>query len=186
MEKRMWRAMVEAIKAGHTEMLSQGGVLKPQLHAFAAGTLVGYIQLRPVYRGEDARAGIAEMSTFAAAAHADEVIVAWETQDVAVACGLPPRHEGSGLNIVRATADQRTLYPFTYRERQISVTGGGFNTLAPQWTSSGAGQPATDLEPSITALLEFSFQPLKSRADDLLQQSVALLESQGYVVRLTA
>lgn len=52
-------------------------------------------------------------------------------------------------------------------------------------TSPGAAQPATGLEPAITTLLNFSFQPLQTEGDDLLQQSVALLESQGYAVRLT-
>ncbi|EWM19646.1 hypothetical protein [Kutzneria sp. 744] len=72
------------------------------------------------------------MSTFAAASHADEIIVAWETQDIAEAGELPARHDGSGLNIVRATADQRTLYSFTYREQESGVTDHGFKALAPQ------------------------------------------------------
>ncbi|ATY17005.1 hypothetical protein CU254_41180 (plasmid) [Amycolatopsis sp. AA4] len=186
MEKRLWRTIVSGIKAGHVETLRAGFVLKPQLHAFADGKLLGYIQLRPVRRGEDARTGIAEMSGFAAAARADEIVVAWETQDVAVACDLPARHEGAGLNIVRATAEQRILYPFTYREQQIGLTDTGLASIAPQWTSSGAAQPATDLEPAIAVLLEFSFRPVETGSDNLFQQSVALLESQEYRIRLTA
>ncbi|SFQ28494.1 hypothetical protein SAMN05421854_110105 [Amycolatopsis rubida] len=182
----MWRAVVSGIKAGHVETMRQGFVLKPQLHAFVGGRLLGYIQLRPVRRGEDARTGIVEMSGFAAAAGADEVVVAWETQDIAVACELPARHESAGLNIVRATADESTLYPFAYREQQIGLTDAGLASIAPQWTSTGAAQPATNLEPAISALLEFSFRPYENGSHDLFQQSAALLESQGHRIRLTA
>ncbi|RBM22443.1 hypothetical protein DI005_06365 [Prauserella sp. PE36] len=109
MDERVWRAMVTAIMEGHVEALRLGMVMRPTLNAFVDGNLVGYIQLRPVYRGEDAHLGIAKMSDFAAAARADEIMVAWETQDIAGACDLPARHAGSGLNIVWATADQQIL-----------------------------------------------------------------------------
>jgi hypothetical protein len=45
---------------------------------------------------------------------------------------------------------------------------------------------ATELEPAIAALLECSFRPLGVGVADLLQQTVARLESQDYRIRLTA
>ncbi|MFE5862156.1 hypothetical protein ACFQ77_16610 [Streptomyces virginiae] len=43
------------------------------------GELVGLIWVRPLNVGQDALAGIAELANIAAAAGADEVVLAWET-----------------------------------------------------------------------------------------------------------
>jgi hypothetical protein len=53
------------------------------------GELVGLIWVRLLKVGEDALTGIAELANIAAAAGADEVVLAWETHDVATACRLP-------------------------------------------------------------------------------------------------
>lgn len=186
MDGHLWNGLVEAIMSGHDELMRQGMVVIPQLFAFTGGRLRGFVQLRPVHRGRDAGEGIAEMSGFAAAAGADEVITVWETQDIAVACDLPPLHPESAVNIVWAARGQHVLYRFPYREEQRpGRTEYGLSPVAARWLTPEAPAPGVELEPAIAALLHFSFQPFNSDDPDILVHSSNYLESQGYTVRLT-
>ncbi|MCZ1004202.1 hypothetical protein O1M63_49750 [Streptomyces mirabilis] len=62
--------------------------------------------------GQDALAGIAELANIAAAAGADEVVLAWETHDVATACELPIVGPAPCLNMVLASRDRHVLHQF--------------------------------------------------------------------------
>lgn len=92
-----WGQMAETVRSIHTELgASVGGVIPPTLFPFSGGRMVGFVQLRPIYRGADAAQGITDMSYLGAVGKADEVLVAWETQDIAVACELTPLYADPG------------------------------------------------------------------------------------------
>ncbi|WP_241779620.1 hypothetical protein [Streptomyces natalensis] len=89
MEARMWDALVDVVKNAYTAGLGEGTAPRPVIMPLVRGELVGLIWVRPLKVGEDALTGIAELANIAAAADADEVVLAWETHDVATACQLP-------------------------------------------------------------------------------------------------
>lgn len=183
MDKRTWQDIVVGTVVSHAGLLrTHGSVLRPEVHAVTAGKRMGCIQLRRVFRRDDVRSVIARMAEFPNAASADEVVVTWETQDIAATCGLPARHEGAGLNVLWATPTERILYSHTYREQEVGVTPTGRKRVEPYWTSSGTILPTTDLEPVIGSLLDFCFQPLATQGDDVFEQRVARLRDEGYFI----
>lgn len=146
----------------------------------------GYVALRPVYRGKDAIHGIVDMGHLAAAGGADEVIAAWESADIAVACELPALYPSPVSTSCGPTAHEHMHYRLPYHEHILpSRTDQGFLPLAPHWLD--ADRPVRDgtLEPAIATLLEFSFQPFDSDAPNLLQHAATYLENRGYHVKLT-
>lgn len=185
MDDHTWKGMVEAITDIHTHTMNHGHVIKPHLFVFTAGRLRGGVALRPVYPGKDAIHGIVEMGHLAAAARADEVIAAWESADIAVACELPALHPQPGLNIVWATPHEHLHHRLPYHEHILpGRTGHGSLPLAPYWLDPD--HPVRDgiLEPAIATLLKLSFQPFNSDAPNL-QQAAIYLENRGYHVKLT-
>ncbi|MCE7010020.1 hypothetical protein LWC34_45520 [Kibdelosporangium philippinense] len=186
MDGQLWDGIVQSIKTGHVEMMKHGLVMKPQLFAFAGGRLHGFVQLWPVSRGMDAAKGIAEMSGLASAAGADEVVVAWETQDIAIACDLPPLRPKPAVNILWAARGRHLLYRFPYQEQQMQGrTEHGLIPVAARWLAPEPAVRGAELEPAIAALLEFSFQPFDYDDPDILSHAAVYLESQGYAVSLT-
>jgi hypothetical protein len=183
-----WDSVVESITEIHTLTMSYyGQVIRPHLFVFTAGQLRGYVGLRPIHKGKDAIHGIAEMGHLAAAARADEVVAAWESADIAVACELLTLHPQSGLNIVWATRLEHVHYRMPYHEQILpGPTDRGFLPLAPRWLD--ADRPVRDgtLEPAIATLQHSSFQPFDSDAPNLLQHAATYLENRGYQVKLTA
>jgi hypothetical protein len=104
MDDMMWNALVASVKHACNGALPDGGSIPPPaLMPFSAGQMIGIVWLREVRQGQDALTGICEMSTLAATAHADEVAMFWETEDIAVAWRLPPLHPGNALKAVCAT-----------------------------------------------------------------------------------
>ncbi|MFD6913550.1 hypothetical protein [Streptomyces virginiae] len=67
------------VKETYTAGLGEGAVPGPLMMPLMGGELVGLIWVRPLHVGQDALAGIAELANIAAAAGADEVVLAWET-----------------------------------------------------------------------------------------------------------
>jgi hypothetical protein len=56
-DARIWSVLVDAAKQGHAVATAATGLLMPPtLYALVNGSLVGYVQLRPVYKGQDAAA----------------------------------------------------------------------------------------------------------------------------------
>ncbi|MGA5412095.1 hypothetical protein ACPCSC_33185 [Streptomyces lavendulocolor] len=79
MEARMWNGLVGVAKETYTASLNEGVVPRPLMMPLVRGELVGLIRVRPIKAGEDALAGIADLANIAAAAGADDVVLAWET-----------------------------------------------------------------------------------------------------------
>ncbi|MGW8396157.1 hypothetical protein ACWGLP_05615 [Streptomyces lydicus] len=120
MEARMWDALVDVVKNAYTAGRGEGTVPRPVIMPLVRGELVGLIWARPLKAGEDALAGIAELANIAAAAGADEVLLAWETHDVATACQLPIVGPAPCLNMVLATPGGHVLHQFPYTEQLLA------------------------------------------------------------------
>ncbi|MFE2492202.1 hypothetical protein ACFXGR_55510 [Streptomyces mirabilis] len=90
--------------------------------------------------GQDALAGIAELANIAAAAGADEVVLAWETHDVATACELPIVGPAPCLNMVLASRDRHVLHQFPYTEQLLSRSPEGWASVAPGWRPPAANR----------------------------------------------
>lgn len=126
------------------------------------------------------------MGHLAAAAAADEVVAAWESADIAVACELPTLHPQPGLNIVWATPHEHVHYRLPYHEKILTGrTDQGYLPLAPDWLNAEPPTRGDILEPAIATLLHSSFQPFDTDVPNLLQQAAAYLENRGYHVKLT-
>ncbi|GAA3246892.1 hypothetical protein GCM10020256_74790 [Streptomyces thermocoprophilus] len=132
-EARMWDGLVGVAKETYTAALGEGVVPRPLMMPLVRGELVGMIWVRPLKVGQDALAGIAELANIAAAASADEVVLAWETHDVATACELPIVGPAPCLNMVLATRDGHVLHQFPLR-RAAAVS---------QLRGLGVGRPPT-------------------------------------------
>ncbi len=180
--------MAGIVRDIHAELgANMGGVVPPTLFPFVGGKMLGFAQLRPVYRGSDAATGIAEMSFLAAAGGADEVLVAWETQDIAVACELRPLHPGPGVNLLWADPEGHLLRRMPYKERLLpGRTEDGLYRAAYDWLAEEPEVEDTELEPAIGTLVQFCWEPLDQDAPVSLKGAAELLRSMGYVVDLTA
>lgn len=117
MDAQTWDALVESMKSAYSAGLAEGAVPRPVIMPLVRGELVGLIWVRPTEPGKDALTGIAELANIAAAAGADEVVLAWETHDVATACQLPINGPVPCLNMVHATKDGHVLHQFPYTEQ---------------------------------------------------------------------
>jgi hypothetical protein len=189
MDDRTWNGLMNAARETHVAMMTEGGLVPaPALFALLDGRLIGYVRLRPVYRGQDAAVGIAEMSYLAAAAQADEVVATWETIDVAIACEHEPLFPGPALNVARATPEHHLVQRFPYTERRLR--GGRFRKrdigVEPVWTSTPPVTVNGPLEPAIEALLQQCWKPFESAEPNLVDQTDAWLTAQGYTVTLFA
>jgi len=181
--EEVWHGIVTGITDSHTLALGSGHVIPPVLMAVRGGELLGAAWLRPVHRGLDAIAGISEMSMLPAAAHADEVILAWEQQDVAVACELPVDPDPC-LNILRARHDGYLLHPHPYDAILLSQ-GTGRPVLEPRWHTPPPPLRDAVLPPGIRAVTTWSFPSARRDHDPLtLDAAVLYMRAQGYSVDL--
>lgn len=185
MEARMWDALVGVMKDAYTAGLGEGTVPRPVIMPLVRGELVGLIWVRPIKVGEDALAGIAELANIAAAAGADEVVLAWETHDVATACELPVVGPAPCMNMVLATRNGHVLHQFPYDEQLLSRSPEGWASVAPDWRPVPAPQPGGELVPPIQAAVDFAFIPIELNHPDPFGVTVVLMEEDGYSVRLT-
>jgi hypothetical protein len=181
----MWDALVDVVKSAYTAGLSEGAVPRPLILPLVRGELVGMIWVRPLKVGQDALTGIAELSNIAAAARADEVVLAWETHDVATACELPIVGPAPCLNMVLATRDGHVLHQFPYTEQLLSRSPDGWASVAPDWGPAPTPQPGGELVPPIQAAVSYSFTPIELDHPDPFGVTVVLMEEDGYRVRLT-
>ncbi|MFI9080976.1 hypothetical protein ACIGW8_31660 [Streptomyces sioyaensis] len=181
----MWDALVDVVKSAYTAGLGEGTVPRPVIMPLVRGELVGLIWVRPLKVGEDALTGIAELANIAAAAGADEVVLAWETHDVATACQLPIVGPAPCLNMVLATRGGHVLHQFPYTEQLLARSPEGWASAAPDWRPAPAPQPGGELVPPIQAAVNFAFTPLELNHPDPFGATVVLMEEDGYRVRLT-
>ncbi|AZP22777.1 hypothetical protein EJC51_46095 [Streptomyces aquilus] len=185
MEARVWDALVSVAKKAYTAGLGEGAVPRPLIMPLVRGELIGMIWVRPLKVGQDALTGIAELSNIAAAARADEVVLAWETHDVATACELPIVGPAPCLNMVLATQDGHVLHQFPYTEQLLSRSSDGWASVAPDWMPAPAPQPGGELVPPIQAAVNYSFTPIDIDHPDPFGVTVVLMEEDGYRVSLT-
>ncbi|MFG3180184.1 hypothetical protein ACGFZC_34705 [[Kitasatospora] papulosa] len=157
----------------------------PLMMPLVRGELVGLVWVRPLKVGQDALAGIAELANIAAAAGADEVVLAWETYDVATACELPIVGPAPCLNVVFATPAGHVLHQFSYTEQLLSRSPGGWASVAPDWRLAPAPQPGGELVPPIQAAVNFSFTPIELDHPGPFGVTVVLMEEDGYRISLT-
>jgi hypothetical protein len=184
-DTQTWDALAVSMKSADTAGLGEGAVPHPVIRPLVRGELVGLIWLRPVDTGKDALTGIAQLSNIAAAAGADEVVLAWETRDVAAVCELPVVGPAPCLNMVHATKDGHTLHRFPYTERALDHSPEGAATVEPQWLTAAEPQPGGELIPPVRAAVDYSFVPLEIDHPSPFGVTVVLMEEDGYSVRLT-
>ncbi|MEU0949483.1 hypothetical protein ABZ379_43490 [Streptomyces canus] len=181
----MWDALVGVAKQAYTAGLGEGTVPRSLIMPLVRGELVGMIWVRPIKVGEDALAGIAQLSNIAAAAGADEVVLVWETHDVATACELPVVGPTPCLNMVLATRDGHVLHQFPYTEQLLSPNPEGGTSVAPDWKPAPAPRPGAELAPPIQAAVDYSFIPLEIDHPSPFGVTVVLMEEDGYRISLT-
>ncbi|WP_431929905.1 hypothetical protein [Nonomuraea jabiensis] len=172
----------------HAIDMADGGVLAPHLFVVRDNVLLGYVGLRPVYTGQDATRGVAQMSYLAAVAKADEIIAAWETLDLAIACQHASLRAGPSLNMIHATATTHTLYGYPYQVRyRPGRTSTGLPEAEPHWLAESATITDAPLEPAIHAMVRLCWQPLDIQRPDIDMVSAAAtsLRELGYTVGLT-
>jgi len=120
-----------------------------------------FVWVRPLKVGQGALTGIAELANIAAAAGADEVVLVWETHDVATACELPIVGLTPCLNIVLASREGHILHQSPYSEQFLSRSPEGWAPVAPGWRPAPAPQPGGELVPPIQAAVDVSFTPIE-------------------------
>lgn len=161
MDTQVWDALVVSMKNAYTAGLGEGTVPRPVIMPLVRGELVGLIWVRPIKAGEDALTGIAQLSNIAAAAGADEVVLAWETRDVATVCELPVVGPAPCLNMVHATTDGHILHQFPYTERPAAHPADGSASVEPHWLPALEPQPGGELVAPVRAAVDYSFTPLE-------------------------
>jgi hypothetical protein len=176
-DTQVWDALVESMKGAYRGGLEQGVVPRPVIMPLLRGELVGLIWARPTTVGDDALTGIASLSNIAAAAGADEVVLAWEAQDVATTCELPVTGPAPCLNMVHATKDGHVLHRFPYTEELPGHS--------PEWLSAPEPLPGGELPTPIRAAVDYSFTPLEMDHPSPFGVTVVLMEEDGYTVRLS-
>jgi hypothetical protein len=184
-DTQTWDALAASMKNAYIAGLGEGAVPRPVIMPLVRGELVGLIWLRPVETGKDALTGIAQLSNIAAAAGADEIVLAWETQDVATTCELPVTGPAPCLNLVHATKDGHTLHQFPYTERALPHSPDRPTPIQPQWLPAPRPQPSGELAPPVRAAVDYSFVPLELDHPSPFGVTVILMEEDGYSVRLT-
>ncbi|MBV1939411.1 hypothetical protein [Streptomyces sp. BV286] len=185
MDTQTWDALVASMKKAYTADLAQGTVPRPVIMPLVRGELVGLVWLRATEPGEDAMTGIVELSNVAAAAEADEVVLAWETNEVATACRLPATGPTPCLNLVHATKDGHVLHQLPYTHQPLDPSLGGPAPAGPLWLPALGPHPDAELAPPIQAALTYSFTPLELDHPSPFGVTVLLMEDDGYTIHLT-
>lgn len=181
----MWEALRDAMVGAHEAVLREGAVPPPTLYALRDWQLLGYVSLRPVHRGRDAVDAVAELGQFAAGGEADEVVIAWESQDLATATELPSDFTGPCLSIAHARNDRCRLHRLPYRERALGrVKGSGLTAVKPQWLPAPPHEDRPLLPPPIQLAIDMSFAPWDPPGSNPGLETAGLyLEQLGYRVR---
>ncbi|MFE2302588.1 hypothetical protein ACFXAW_30885 [Streptomyces sp. NPDC059445] len=187
MDTRTWDTLVSSMKSTYVKGVRDGAVPRPVIMPLVRGELVGLVWVRPTEPGADALTGIAALSNIAAAAGADEVVLAWETQEVATACELPVVGPAPCLNMVRATPDGHVLHQFPYAGESLSPDTGNTDEPAAglDWGQARAPRPDGELPPPVKAAVEYAFTPMELDHPNPFGVTVVLMEEDGYTVRLT-
>ncbi|MEU0784160.1 hypothetical protein ABZ341_21585 [Streptomyces sp. NPDC006173] len=184
MDSRTWDTLVSSMKGTYVTGVGEGEVPRPVIMPLVRGELVGLIWLRPVEPGADALTGIAALSNIAAAAGADEVVLAWESHDVATVCRLPAAGPVPCLNMVHATPEGHVLHQFPYDEMGFAREGEA-TAVGIEWKAAPAPQEGGDLVAPVRAAVDYAFTPMEMDHPNPFGVTVVLMEEDGYSVRLT-
>ncbi|MEV6015678.1 MULTISPECIES: hypothetical protein [unclassified Streptomyces] len=184
MDTSTWDTLVGSMKSACVKGVREGAPPRPVIMPLVRGELVGLVWVRPTKPGADALTGIAALSNIAAAAGADEVVLAWETREVATACELPVVGPSPCLNMVRATQDSHVLHRFPYSEGALSGDPDG-SGAALEWTQPPAPRPDGELPPPVKAAVDYAFTPMDIDHPNPFGVTVVLMEEDGYTVRLS-
>lgn len=168
------------MKGAYSAELGQGAVPRPVIMPLVRGELVGLVWVRPFTAGDDALTAIAELSNIAAAAGADEVVLAWESDDVATACRQPVPGPAPCLNMVHATRDGHVLHRFPYEEQPRADA-----PAEPRWQPPLAPEPDGALVPPVRAAVDYAFVPMEMDHPNPFGVTVVLMEEDGHQVRLS-
>ncbi|MFF3446283.1 hypothetical protein ACFYXJ_03960 [Streptomyces sp. NPDC002667] len=184
MDTSTWDTLVGSMKSACVKGVREGAVPRPVIMPLVRGELVGLVWVRPTKPGADALTGIAALSNIAAAAGADEVVLAWETREVATACELPVVGPSPCLNMVRATPDGHVLHQFPYSEGALSGNPDGYGA-ALEWMRAPDPRPDGELPPPVKAAVDYAFTPMDIDHPNPFGVTVVLMEEDGYTVRLS-
>jgi hypothetical protein len=184
-DTQTWDALVASMKNAYAADLAQGGVPRPVIMPLVRGELVGLVRLRPTKGGQDAMSAIVELSNVASAAGADEVVLAWETGEVAAACGLAATGPTPCLNLVHATEDGHVLHRLPYAPGPLDASPDDPAAVGLRWLPAPEPQPGGELVPPVQAALTYSFTPLELDHPSPFGVTVLLMEDDGYTVHLT-
>jgi hypothetical protein len=140
---------------------------------------------RPLYTGEDAQKGIADLSLLAAAAAADCIFLSWETCDVRIACGFPLAAPDECLNILIAGADGEYMHvEFPYTSQPLAArTRTGLQGFRPQWLTPLQSTNGPLLSP-VQRAMEQSFAQRAAVAPSGLEATKLWMQARGYAVNL--
>jgi hypothetical protein len=184
-DTQTWDTLVASMRNACTADLTQGAAPRPVIMPLVRGELVGLVRLRPTKGGQDAMSAIVELSNVAAAAGADEVVLAWETGEVATSCGLAVTGPAPCLNMVHATRDGHVLHQLPYALEPLAASPDGPAATGPRWLPAPDPQPGGELVPPVQAALTYSFTPLELDHPSPFGVTVLLMEDDGYSVHLT-
>jgi hypothetical protein len=185
-DQAMFQAIVNSILAANAKLMATtGAVGPPQLIAARDGRVLGMVSLRPVYRGDDATTGIIEMSTFAAAGRATDVVLSWEELDLAVACGAEPHTVALSIDVCWARPQGHVLARYPFQAQMISNPNpGGVPLIEPIWLTPQVGLHGAAVPWVVSETLDFCWRPFDQPGADH-RTAAAYLGSAGYNVSLT-
>ncbi|MFF3611508.1 hypothetical protein [Streptomyces sp. NPDC002580] len=183
MDAGTWATLVGSMKSAYAHGVGEGAVPRPVIMPLVRGELVGLVWVRPTEPGADTLTGIAALSNIAAAACADEVVLAWETHEVATTGRLPAVGPAPCLNMVHATPDGHVLHRFPYRVESPAGDSGGKAVV--DWEPAPEPRPDGELPPPIRAAVDYAFTPMDLDHPNVFGVTVVLMEEEGYTVRLT-
>jgi hypothetical protein len=184
-DQATFKTIVDSILAANVKLMTTTGIVgPPQLTAARDGRVLGMVSLRPVYRGDDAVTAIVEMSTFAAAGRATDVVLSWEELDLAVACGAKPHAGALSIDVCWAQPHGHVLARFPF-QAQIAPNPNpdGVPLIQPTWLTPEVGLRDAALPWVVSRTLEFCWKPLDQPPADY-RAAAAYLGSAGYSVSL--
>lgn len=184
MEAKTWMCLVDTyrdIRAAAGQ--DAGGVVIPTLLAFRAGQQLGYVHLRSVDVGGDAREGVEMMGLLAAESGADEVVAVWEAGELAAACDHSPYPPGRALSFLWTNSVSRMLVRYPYRPVLLpGIAPDGLPSVLVDWLPPESPEYDNDvhLEPAITAMISWCWQPMTVGQPAGLDAAIHDLVERGY------
>jgi hypothetical protein len=188
-DETTYAAAREATVAAHEYLMARGMVTAPILNAFRGGRMLGYIQLRPVKVGKDAAEAVEELGLFAAGGEADEVVLAWESQDLAAATGQEPDYDGPCLSLVHAARGRgHRLHRLPYREQYTGTRSPetGLHASAPDWLVAPSPEDDAALPEPVDAAVAMAWASWDPHPNPGLDVVGRVLAGREFMVRVAA